>query len=139
MSVGRPSLLTPEVQDTIVKAILLGNYREVAAGIAGVSPFTFARWMRLGKADPESNYGKLRQAVLEAERTAEAKAVERVFTAPDLNSLWKWLERKFPGRWGRDNYRIREVERQLEELKALLGKQGAGPDPQPPTPIRLAE
>ena len=46
---GRPSKLTPEVQEKIVTAIRAGNYAQVAAVYAGIGERTFYRWMELGK------------------------------------------------------------------------------------------
>ena len=43
---GRPSKLTPEVQDRIARAITAGNYQDTAAQYAGISPATFYLWMQ---------------------------------------------------------------------------------------------
>lgn len=47
---GRPSKLTPDVQERIVNALNAGNYLEVAAGYAGISPSTLHNWIARGKA-----------------------------------------------------------------------------------------
>ena len=46
---GRPSKLTPEVQEKIVTAIRAGNYAQVAAVYAGIGERTFYRWMERGE------------------------------------------------------------------------------------------
>ena len=38
--VGRPSKLTPEVRQKVLTALKAGNFREVAAGYAGIAPVT---------------------------------------------------------------------------------------------------
>jgi len=119
---GRPSKLTPDLQDKMVEAILAGSFRGTAAAWCGIGRRTFVRWMRRGKAGPDGPYGGFRRAVIEAESHAENRAVGVIIQAgtTDPKHLMWWLERKFPDRWGRDSYRLRELERQLSELEKLM-------------------
>ena len=96
---ARPTKLTPEVQSKVVQAISGGNYREVAAQWAGVGAETLTRWM----SRPREPYLAFRQAVLEAERVAEIRAVALIMkgAAEDPKHAEWWLERKFHERWGR--------------------------------------
>ena len=96
---GRPTKLTPEVQTKVVQAISGGNYRQVAAEWAGIPPDTLAHWMGRHR-EP---YLSFRHAVLEAEKTAEIRAVALVMkgAAEDPKHAEWWLERKFHERWGR--------------------------------------
>jgi hypothetical protein len=101
-TMGRPSKLTPEIQDKIVSAIRAGNYGEVAAAYAGIGSSTFYRWMDQGKAQA-GPYREFREAVKAAESEAEVRAVAIV--QKQMPEHWQaamtYLERKFPLRWGR--------------------------------------
>jgi transposase len=46
---GRPSLLTPERVDAVVRASAVGAATSLAAEAAGVSRATLARWMGRGR------------------------------------------------------------------------------------------
>jgi hypothetical protein len=112
---GRPSKLTPDVQDTICQHIELGQFQHIAAALAGISDETFWRWMRQGEDVVEEGTGRVlqvapkrfrlfRAAVLQARTKCEAAMVVNVRLAAQ-NGDWKaaafWLERVFPERWGR--------------------------------------
>jgi hypothetical protein len=116
---GRPTVLTPEIQDLLCQAIRDGNYREVAAEWVGVSTRTLSRWMTDGKRKPDTVYGRFRRAVLEAERCAEMKMVEAVMraAASDPKHAQWWLERKFPERWAANRIELRELKGRVEELE----------------------
>ena len=97
---GRPTKLTPEVRERIVQAIRGGNYRNVAARFAGISPETFARWM-VNESDEACQ--ELKAAVEEAEASAHVRALAIIqqHGQTDPRHLQWWLERKFPREWGR--------------------------------------
>ena len=46
---GKPTKLTPKLQQTIVNAITAGNYVEAACGFAGIKKQTHYNWMNRGK------------------------------------------------------------------------------------------
>ena len=123
---GRPSKLTPEVQEKVAASIRAGNFRYVAGLWAGIAERTFETWMRLGKARPRSKHGEFRRAVLEAEKAAEMRCVALVMKAAsqDARHAEWWLERKYPQRWGRkDRHEVTgkgggPVQAQLEDLSA---------------------
>jgi hypothetical protein len=46
---GRPSKLTPEIQDRICASLRAGNYACVAARLAGIAESTFYDWLEQGK------------------------------------------------------------------------------------------
>lgn len=46
---GRPTLMTEEVVNKILKSISIGASHELAAGYAGISYATFQNWLRLGR------------------------------------------------------------------------------------------
>ncbi|MEM1182106.1 MAG: hypothetical protein AAGM22_27405 [Acidobacteriota bacterium] len=119
---GRPSKLTPEVQDRIITAIRAGNYSRVAAEYAGISERTFYGWLRRGKKAKSGLYREFWCAVQRAEREAEVRAVAMIQKSMDGN--WRaalaFLERKYPSRWGRKDRLSIEVEPR-EALAELLG------------------
>ena len=119
-----PRKLTPEVIAGFRQIILEGNFRAVAAKRLGIGQRTFHRWMALGKKYPDGVYGRLRQAVLEAEAAAERLAVRGVLLAghtEDARHLEWWLERKYPERWGRGRGELVALTREVAELRKMIG------------------
>ena len=100
---GRPTKLTPEVQEKIVSLVRAGNYPEVAAQAAGIDPRTYYRWMEKGEDGP-APYGQFRHAVKEAQAAAESHAVTIIRKAA-IDGSWQaaawFLERSHPRKWGR--------------------------------------
>ena len=108
MPAGRPTKLTSEVADKICQALKAGNWREVAAQWAGIGERTFREWMAKGEDDPDGIHGDFRRRVLEAEQQAEIRMVALVMKAAEndpRHAEW-WLERKNPGRWGRQVHEV---------------------------------
>ena len=100
---GRPSKLTPELQDRIVRAIRAGNYASTAVKAAGIAESTFYRWL----SSVENDYQEFQEAVQKAEAEAEQRNVAIIESAAPKNwqaAAW-WLERKFFDRWGRKERR----------------------------------
>jgi hypothetical protein len=106
--VGRPSKLSDELLERVVRAIRAGNYPEVAARHAGVHAATYYRWMERGApardAPEDEPYRRFRAEVERALADAEATEVGLILKAAGSGS-WAaaaWLlERRFPERWGR--------------------------------------
>ena len=102
---GRPSKLTPEVQDRIVQAIQAGNYLEVAAQYAGIGTTTLYRWLQQAE-DPTADdmYRQFRDAVESARSAAEVRNVALIQKAAN-DGTWQaaawYLERTSWQRWGR--------------------------------------
>jgi hypothetical protein len=98
--IGRPSKLTPDLTRHICSAIVSGNFPEVAARAAGISPATYYSWM--SKAESEGGaYLEFLEAVKEAEAAGEQKDVEFIDADPSWQSkAWK-LERRRKARWAR--------------------------------------
>jgi transposase len=138
---GRPTKLTPEVQDKIVAALRAGNYQETAAMYAGVEARTFYRWMERGESDDADDeiYRQFRQAVEKAKADAEVRDIALIDKAAHDGSwqaaAWK-LERKFPNRWGRVNRTEisgpdgAPVKVEMDAKSALLTKLGLDADPE---------
>lgn len=135
MSAGRPTNLTNELIDQITHYILDGNYRDVAARGAGVPLRTFRRWCANGKRDRkdgvESLCSELWHSVTEAENAAEITQVKRVMEASkeDPDHAWKWLERKFAERWGRQTHEISMLKKELAALREMVHGKSAGDAP----------
>ncbi len=100
---GRPSKLTPELQAKIVDIISAGNFREVAARYCRISDRTFQGWMARGAQTESGPQYEFFRAVIEAEQSAEIRAVAYVMRggAKDPKHAEWWLERKHPRRWAR--------------------------------------
>ena len=129
---GRPTKLTPQVHDAIVKAVRGGNYPEVAAQCAGIDRATYFRWMQYGESTDESHaiYRDFRDAVTRARAWAERKMVRVIRTAAitDARAAEWYLERSASDRWGRrDKLTIESAVN--AELDAMLGKLEAGLTP----------
>ena len=102
---GRPTKLTPAVQERIVQAISAGNYQDVAARYAGINPATYYRWMADAEADDAPDaLREFRDAVESARAGAEVRAIALINRAAQ-DGTWQaaawYLERSHPHRWGR--------------------------------------
>ena len=128
---GRPKTVPSiEDQEKILKALLAGNFRKVACQWAGIPYDRFNRWLRWAKKDEEdgveSVHTRFKQAILEAEKRAEVIAIGKIMKAGDEDPkhLQWWLERRHAARWGRDSWRIRQLETAIKEMeKKLSGDQ----------------
>lgn len=124
MAGGRPTKLTPELQEEICQYLADGHFREVAAQAAGIAYRTLAHWCRLGKSG-EAPYAEFLHAVQKAEQRAELAMLKLVMRAAEgdaKHAEW-FLERKYPERWGRDRGEITELKRRVAELEKTLGEQ----------------
>ena len=104
---ARPTKLTPEVEERVVRAIRAGNYPEVAAAHAGIHPATYYRWMErgalAGNAAEDEPFRRFRSEVERALADAEAAAVALIGKAArdgDSRAATWLLERRFSERWG---------------------------------------
>jgi hypothetical protein len=117
---ARPTKLTPEAQERIVKALKGGNYRKVAVRWAGISYRVFAEWMARGKESPKSAFGSFRRAVIEAEEEAEIGAVALVMVAArsDPKHAEWWLSHRHPERWS-EKQRVK-IERDKRDIGPVV-------------------
>ena len=138
--VGRPTKLTPEVQEAIVTAVLAGSYLETAAAAAGINRDTLYHWLRTGA---RSN-GGIQRAFSDAVKKALAESEIRLgaFVRRAAPVEWQaaaWmLERKFPDRYGRREkitieMKVREVKVQVytvvvQQFVALFNEANQLPD-----------
>jgi transposase-like protein len=103
---GRPTKLTPELQEEILRGIRAGAYPEVAAQRVGIGSSTFYQWMQRGRQAREAGhpdqFTEFAEAVEEAKGHAETRAVAVVLKAAEKSwraAAW-WLERTRPQRYG---------------------------------------
>ena len=100
--VGRPSRLTPALQDKILKLIRAGNYDHVAARAVNVHPSLFCDWMAKGRkhaeAGEDSQFREFYEAVISCRAMAEVEAVNSIRVAHREGGQWTaamtYLERK---------------------------------------------
>lgn len=104
---GRPTKLTPEVQERICDALRKGCTRRAAAAYAGISEDTLYNWIARGegraKSPPREEFTRFSEAVKRAESEAEKRYTEIIYRAADETwqaAAW-WLERRYPKEWGR--------------------------------------
>lgn len=114
---GRPSKLTPKIQEEILRVIKSGNYIETACAYVGINKSTFYEWLKRGAREKdrvaknprakvrksEKPYVDFSNAVEKALAQAEIRDVAIIGKAAEENwqaAAWR-LERKFPERWGR--------------------------------------
>lgn len=126
---GRPTLLTPELQESICKEIEAGLSFDDAAKLNGVSQASIIIWRRRG-AKGEEPYLSFLQASEKARVKAKSDALKNVRAAMQSNGAPDWrgeawfLERTYPDQYGQQNVVNIKVEKALSEildkLKAVL-------------------
>ena len=101
MSLGRPTKLTREVLEEIVRNMASCAHPSIAAGCAGVSRGAFHAWMRRGKEEPKSIYGEFRNRIQTAAKSAEMRLAALIAkAAADSPDHAKWmLTHRFKRRW----------------------------------------
>jgi hypothetical protein len=122
MPTGRPSILTPEVQRRLCEAVAAGNTRHDAAEYAGIGESTLRAWLARGK---RQRCGKFRE-LLAAIKKAEADAVVRnvAIIQKAASKTWQaaawWLERKRANDWSAGRDLVRQLAKEVKELKKLV-------------------
>ena len=99
---GRPTKLTPELQEELLKALKGGTYVEDACAYVGIGVSTFYDWMRLGSLN-EAPYSEFSEAVEKARASAVVRNVALLQKAAEDSwqaAAW-WLERTRPDHYGR--------------------------------------
>lgn len=143
---GRPSKLTPEVQDTICKYLRAGNAFKTACEAAGIGYATGVEWRARGEdRDPERAGDEAFAQFAAATRRAESEALARcaaVVQKAAVDGNWQaatwFLERRAPTEWGRVDRRtialsegqepqlasgmsVEQIKARILELAAELG------------------
>jgi transposase len=134
---GRPSTLTDAVADKLVALVETGHYNTMAARGAGVGPRSFQRWLALGEAaddrlssgqpieEREERYWHLWQRISKAQAKAADDALTAIRAAWESGQQWTaaawYLERKYPGEWGRrTELNVGPSDRMLEVLATAI-------------------
>jgi len=121
---GRPTKLTPEVQERLLLAISAGNTREAAAIYAGIGERTLYRWIAKGENGKRNGkFRQLWQALREAENAVEIEcvAIIRRAMSKDWRAATWWLERRKHGAWGRKASLDVTIHREAERLAKKTG------------------
>jgi transposase len=101
---GRPTKLTPELQDDLVVLLAAGSPVGLAARTVGVSRRSVVRWLR-GRGLRE----RVDQARSDGREHTDAVTEARLVTLIARTASTDWtaaswlLERQFPERWSRDH------------------------------------
>lgn len=106
---GRPSKLTPEVQETICKYLRAGNAFKTACEAAGIGYATGKQWRQRGEdRHPDRESGEDYVAFVAAVERAEAEAlarcaavVQKAAVDGSVQAATWFLERRAPAEWGR--------------------------------------
>lgn len=129
---GRPTDLTPALQEAIAKSIRNGCTMEDAAALNGISLDSLMTWKRKG-ADGLAPYDKFASAVARARAAAKRKAIREVRRGVMMNGAkdWKawawWLERMYPNEFGAQAAVHVKVEQELASALDRL-KERLAPD-----------
>ncbi len=100
---GRPTKLTPETQERIVRAIRVGATYELAAQFGGITYQTFLNWMTRGQGSRRGRYFEFFEAVKRAEGEAAIKwlaLIDKAAATTWQAAAWK-IERRYPQWYGR--------------------------------------
>ena len=101
---GRPTKLTPELQEELLKALKGGTYVEDACAYVGLGVTTFYRWMNEAQSeDATDELREFRAAVEKARASAVVRNVALLQKAAEDSwqaAAW-WLERTRPDHYGR--------------------------------------
>ena len=100
---GRPSKLSPEIQERICSALRDGNYESAAAAAGGVGTSTVRQWLQWGRDAKSARYVAFLAAVTRAREDAELRLVELWQEAmpSDWRAIAEFLARRYPERWGK--------------------------------------
>ena len=101
---GRPSGISPEITEEVCKYLRQGNYIETAAAMVDISKPTLYDWLKKGNREEKGIYRDFLNAVKKAQTQAEVSDVLTIAKASQHQwqaAAWR-LERKFPGKWGRN-------------------------------------
>jgi len=134
---GRPTKFTPETQDAIIKALIIGATYKDAAEAAGVDYDTFNNWMKQGAASKRGVFfeffGLVRRTEAQA-RNHYLAVIAKAAHDGDWRAALEYLKRRDRATWG-DNVQVTgkdggpiettnitlTPEERARRIKALLG------------------
>lgn len=121
--VGRPTVLTPEIEARICKSVREGMPLRVSAGVARVAARTVTGWMKRGRETNEEPYASFVDAVEAAQADALQKQLKRLLdlkvNSKQKRALAHVVERLYPSFFD-PTHSVRLLERQ--KLRAELSK-----------------
>ena len=148
---GRPSTLTDAVADKLVALVEKGHYNTMAARGAGIGVRSFQRWLakgeeaneRLNSGQPiepdEERYWHLWQRINKAQAQAADDALTAIRAAWESGQQWTaaawYLERKYPGEWGRRTEVAVGPNDRMTEILAHAITVGGEEEPEPGTTV----
>lgn len=100
---ARPTKLTPETQNAIIKALRIGATRKTAAEAAGVDYRTFLNWLERGDEAQKGIYFQFFQSVSVAESEAFLKYTSIIAKAAqggEWRAALEFLKRRDREHWG---------------------------------------
>ena len=94
---GRPTKLTPELQERVCTLLSVGNTIETSCTLAGIHVDTLYAWCSQGEAGKSSRHHEFSEAIKKARASAEAHHIQRIYQGERnwQSSAW-WLERANP-------------------------------------------
>ena len=125
---ARPSKLTPEVQETIVKAIGLGASYLDAANAAGISYDTFNDWMNNGT----GKYLQFSEAIRKEQSAAVLRHLSIINSAAakgDWKASERWLRMYRPAEWN-EKMEVNHGGEQTLTIKIQKASDGNGTESQ---------
>lgn len=124
---GRQPKISQAVVDSIIAMIAAGNFRSHACKRVGIHLATLKRWLKMGREQaeqyPDSLYVQLRDRLLVAETAVESALVKTIVVVgmtEDVKHAEWYLERKYPQRWGRYRGELKQLEKEVAELKKMI-------------------
>ena len=100
---ARPSKFTPEVTETIIKALQIGATYKDAAEAAGVDYDTYNEWIKAGKAAKSGRFYEFSEAVRKSEAQARLNYLSTIAQAAakgDWKAAESFLKRRDRANWG---------------------------------------
>jgi hypothetical protein len=129
---ARPTKFTPEVTETILKAIQIGATYKDASEAAGVDYTTFQGWMTKGQQQARGEFSTFFKAVRKAEAQARLNYLTTIAQAAakgDWKAAEAYLKRRDRANWG-DNVDV-TTGGQSVKVEFDYGKLIAGITPRP--------
>jgi len=100
---ARPTKLTPETQDAIIKALSIGATYKDAAEAAGVAYNTFNEWMKAGEKQKRGQFREFNELVKRTEAQARNNYLATIAKAAntgDWRAALEYLKRRDRANWG---------------------------------------
>ena len=113
---ARPTKLTPETQDAIIKALSIGATYKDAAEAAGVWYTTFLGWMKQGEEAKSGKFYEFYELVKRTEAAARNNYLATIAKAAndgDWRAALEYLKRRDRANWG-DNVDVTSKDKPLQ-------------------------